>query len=97
MRTPGRPRGSRDRLGRATRAVPLSEPFVRFMGLVGERIRSVREDLDVSVLELAAALRVSPKTVHGWEACRRRPSVANLHRISVALGVRVTDLLPEDA
>ena len=93
MATTGRPRGSRDRLGRCTRRVPISEPFVRYMREVGVRIRELREEQDVAASELAAALNVHRATVQHWESGIRTPTIANLYRISVALGVRVSDIL----
>lgn len=89
----GRPPGSPDRLGRATRAVPKSEPYVRYMQAVCDRIRELREEQDVSANEIAAALSIRPETVHAWEAGRRTPSIANLYRFAAALGVRVADIV----
>lgn len=96
MRRNGRPPGSRDRLGRACRAVPLSEPYIRYMAAVAERIRELREEQDIAAAEIAAALSVDPLTVHAWEAGRRTPTVANLYRIAAALGVRIADIVEVD-
>lgn len=84
-------------MGRATRAVPRSEPYVRYMAAVGVRIRELREEQDVSAAELAAALSIDPATVLRWErGDRTTPSIANLYRIAMALGVRVADIVEVD-
>lgn len=93
MRRTGRPPGSRDRLGRACRAVPVTEPYVRYMALVGERLRELREEQDIAAAEIAAALSVDRATVLHWERGRRTPTIANLYRLAAALGVRVADIV----
>jgi ribosome-binding protein aMBF1 (putative translation factor) len=95
-RKPGRPRGSRDRLGRASRAVHKSEPYVRYMRAVGERLRELREEQDVSASELASALSIRPETIRHWEDGSRTPNIANLYRLAAALDVRIADIVEVD-
>ena len=82
--------------GHAMRAVSIAEG-VSYALRLGAEIRLARESVEVSADELAAALGVNTRTVHGWESGRCRPSVANLWRIARALGMRVESLLPEAA
>lgn len=91
----GRPYGSRDRHGHCVRSVPLVEAY-RTIAAIGVRIRVIREEQDVRSSELAAALDVDPMTVANWESGRRRPTLANVIRAAVALGVQPGDLVGVD-
>lgn len=82
-----RPCGSRDLGGRCVRA-PL--PSARAVGLA---IRRARREAGVSVSELAAACRVTPRLVLLWETGGVRLLVARLQQIARALSVPVEHLL----
>lgn len=94
----GRPAGSPDRRGRASRVgVPafrhaawheVSEAF-------GARLREVREAHDVSVSELAAATGLATGTLHAWERGRNLMSWPALLAIAAALGEAPAALLPD--
>ncbi len=87
------PRGSQLH-GHAMRRVPATEGHA-YMRHVGAELRRARTSVDIAAAELAAALDVHPRTVHGWESGRVRPTLANLYRCAIALGMRVEALLPE--
>lgn len=93
MRGRGRPRGSRDRRGRAFRVDVNALAFT--MRSFGEQMRHVREDADVSADELAQAVGVSVDVVLHWEAGRRTPRLRNLVSVAMALRVPVDHLVPE--
>lgn len=92
-RPPGRPRGMTDRHGHALRVAPGAE--IPVMRAFAEHLRYVREEADIAVAELAAALGVENNTVHGWESGRTRPHLHTLIRIAMALGVPLDHLIPE--
>lgn len=88
-----RPRGSRDRHGKAKR---VDASTVRFVTRAfGECIRRAREDADVSASELAAAIGVYEDCVNRWESGRRTPRLSNLTAIAMALRVPFDHLVPE--
>lgn len=93
-RRPGRPRGSIDRHGRAIRAVTEREGR-KFAAEVGESIRHAREEVDVSVDELAAATGYTTFTLWKWERGKHPPRISALYQIAVALGISVESLLPD--
>lgn len=60
------------------------------------RLTRLRQARRLSVAELALGTQVNRDAVHKWEAGKRRPTVATLRRLAVALGVELTELLTED-
>jgi transcriptional regulator with XRE-family HTH domain len=63
---------------------------------LGERIRELREEKDVSVRELAKRLGVSAPFLSDVELGRRHPSDEVFVTIARALGVTVADLRSHD-
>lgn len=61
---------------------------------VGERLKRTRHQLEVTQSELAEAAGVLRTSVANLEAGRQRPPLHVLYRISTALGVEVTAILP---
>lgn len=97
--TRGRPRGSRDLLGPARRAVRSyrSRQWRAFCQDLGNRLRTARRERAVAAEELASAISVSTMTVLAWERGRSAPAMLSLHAIGRALGCSLVDLLPESA
>lgn len=93
----GRPPGSQTRFGRALRRVPLREPEVRWLRDVGARMRELREEQDIAASEVAAALGVNDRTIHGWERGYRAPMLANVYRYAAAIGVKPSDIVEVDS
>lgn len=54
-----------------------------------ERLKTAREEQNLSVAEVAARLDVDRSTVHRWESGNRKPDVADLMRWGAALGVEI--------
>lgn len=98
-RAPGRPRGSKDRHGKAQRVPIRSDAYARHVAAIGERIRDIREERDVARSELAAALNVWESTVTNWEngSTRRVPTLRRLVQIAQALDCMVIDLIPQES
>ena len=57
------------------------------------RIAAIRKDLHMSQEKFGELVNVSQRTVAAWESGDRRPSLAVLNDLSVALGVSVDFLL----
>ena len=72
---------------------------VRFFGMktLGERIRELREEHDLSVRELAKKLKVSAPFLSDVELGRRHPSEDVLERLASAFGTTKEDLKKHDA
>jgi XRE family aerobic/anaerobic benzoate catabolism transcriptional regulator len=64
---------------------------------LGRRLRAARERSGVSVTDLARTAGVSRRHVTEAEAGRANLSVAKLHALATALGVRLADLVDIDA
>ena len=62
------------------------------MRTLGERIRELREEGDLSLRELARALDVSAAFMSDVELGRRQPSDKHMSAIARALGVSLEDL-----
>ena len=96
----GRPRGSLELRGRATRAtwteVRRSAAWRALCLDFGERLRTLRRERGIAASEFAAAVDVSTSAVMSWER-GRMPAVAVLMACSIALGCTLADLLPERA
>lgn len=67
------------------------------MKTLGERIRELREENDLSVRELAKRLKISPPFLSDVELGRRHPSEDVLQRLATALGTTSDDLRKFDA
>lgn len=74
---------------------PRSSDETRFNELLGSHIARARRFREISMPELAAAVGVSRSQLYHWESGRDRVPVWRLHKISVALGVSVTALMPK--
>lgn len=88
----GRPRGSRDMFGRAF--VVVDEHVDALARRFAEHLRTVREDANVSVAELAAAMGYSAMTLHAYERGAVVPSLMALIRMALALRVPLDHLIP---
>jgi transcriptional regulator with XRE-family HTH domain len=64
---------------------------------LGERIRELREQEDLSVRELARKIKVSAPFLSDVELGRRHPSDDVLNTIAVSLGTTLGDLKKHDA
>ncbi len=64
---------------------------------VGDKIRMLREQLELSVPQLAERCDCSPELIEQLEAGDVPPSLAPLVKITRALGVRLGTLLDDDA
>ena len=62
---------------------------------VGKRIREYRQKKGMLQEELARRAGLSPSALSNFEQGRRRTSFIWLKKISKALGVKVSDLIPE--
>lgn len=65
-------------------------------GSLGKRIKSARKEANLSQLELGVALKVSDKTISGYESDRISPPIEKLKIIADLLKKPVTYLLGED-
>lgn len=91
-----RPLGSTTKRGDALRSVYPNEHAVYFAPALGERIRQLREEQDISTATLAKAIGVGTRWLHRIEAGQQIPLLGRLYQISIALGCRTRDLIPED-
>lgn len=82
------------RTGRCLRRVPFGEGFREWARLLGAQIQHVREELDVPVSELAAAIGVTESGIHKLERGDSVASTRRLKQIADALGVLACDLMP---
>jgi transcriptional regulator with XRE-family HTH domain len=57
------------------------------------RIAAARVAANITQMELAVHLEVSLSCVSQWEQGHRRPTIDNLRRVAVALGVSLSELL----
>jgi transcriptional regulator with XRE-family HTH domain len=67
------------------------------MKTLGERIRELREQRDLSGRELAKKIKVSAPFLSDVELGRRHPSEGVLDRLASALGTTATDLEKHDS
>ena len=66
------------------------------MKTLGERIRELREAKDISLRELARAIKVSPAFMSDVELGRRYPSDKHLAALARTLGIPRSDLREHD-
>jgi transcriptional regulator with XRE-family HTH domain len=62
--------------------VPSGKPLLP----IPERIRAARADSRLTVEQIARELRVSTRTVAGWQSGRSRPSYERLVELAALLG-----------
>ena len=67
------------------------------MKTLGERIRELREDQDISVRELARKIKVSAPFLSDVELGRRHPSDDVLKNVAAELGTTLEELKKHDA
>jgi transcriptional regulator with XRE-family HTH domain len=62
--------------------------------MVGKKLRALREDRDMTRVQLAARAGVAPETIEQIETLpHREPSLETLRRLARALGVQPTALI----
>ncbi len=62
--------------------------------VLGQKIKKLREAKELTQVELAVIVNISPVYVGFIENGRRRPSLRTLERLARALKVSMKDLLP---
>jgi transcriptional regulator with XRE-family HTH domain len=63
---------------------------------VGQTIRDLRRAKGWAQLDLALLLRVSPSTVHKWEAGKSQPQLQQFKEMAALFGVAMDDIeIPE--
>ena len=69
----------------------------KLLSVVGSRIRQMRQQAGLSVLELARKIEVHPFTVSRWEGdwTPMQPSRENLKKVARVLRCKLADLLGE--
>jgi len=60
------------------------------------RVKELREKLNMSQLELARKAKVAQSTIHYIETGQKSPTYRVLKKLAAALGVTVSELLGED-
>ncbi len=73
-----------------------SEEMTDFYKEVGTRIRQLRDQRKITQEELAAAMELTPMTIHSIEAGKTKTSAYNFIQIAGSLDVSVLDLLYDD-
>ena len=61
-------------------------------GTFGERLRQARKKAGITVSDLSDYLKVSKKTVYGWETDRNFPGFSTLPSLCAILGVSLDEL-----
>jgi transcriptional regulator with XRE-family HTH domain len=64
---------------------------------VGARIRAFRKAAGLTQSELAEAVGIEPESVNRIENAKLNPSSQTLHRVARSLGIKLADLLNDDA
>jgi transcriptional regulator with XRE-family HTH domain len=64
---------------------------------VGARIRARREELGLSLADVAAKLGIGRQNIHRYEAGARLPTLEALYPLAAALDCSMTDLIPSQA
>ncbi|MBE6948800.1 MAG: helix-turn-helix domain-containing protein [Ruminococcaceae bacterium] len=60
--------------------------------VIGETVKTLREERGMTQVQLAERLGVSDKTVSKWETCKGLPDITLLEPLAKALGVSVAEL-----
>jgi transcriptional regulator with XRE-family HTH domain len=63
----------------------------------GETLKELREKAGLSQRDLAEKAGTSQKAISWWETGEREPSISNLHKLCVALGVSCQVFMPPPA
>ena len=60
--------------------------------VIGETIKALREEKELTQVQLGEILGVSDKTVSKWETCKGLPDISLIEPLSKALGVSMAEL-----
>lgn len=63
---------------------------------IGDRIRKARKARGLTQKQLGEASGTSEITIRQYETGKRQPRIKQLRAVASALGVNITDLVPED-
>lgn len=66
---------------------------IQLQKIIGERIREIRESKGISQQDLAAACNFEKSNMSRIEAGRTNFTISTLYKISIALEVKLTDLV----
>jgi transcriptional regulator with XRE-family HTH domain len=67
-----------------------------YAGRFAIRLRKLREDAGLSVIEVAEAMGVTPTTVYDWESTKSQPQISQLPQIAGVLGVSIRTLMAKN-
>jgi len=67
-----------------------------YAGRFAIRLRKLREDAGLSVIEVAEAMGVTPTTIYDWESTKSQPQISQLPQIAGVLGVSVRTLMAKN-
>ena len=60
---------------------------------LGKRIKAIRKEKKKTQEEIAAAIRISQKTISEWERGLIHPGILNMHNYCMFLGITLDELL----
>lgn len=83
------------RAGSADRATSRGEAAIAAPDQIGQRLRHVRQSLDISLREMARRIGVSPSFVSQVELGRTSPSVGTLYAFVTQLGLSLDGLMSD--
>ncbi len=66
---------------------------IQLQKIIGERIREIRESKGITQQDLAAACNIEKSNISRIEAGRTNFTISTLYKISVALEVKLIDLV----
>lgn len=96
----GRPLGIKNAKGMATPVDHRARGTAAWRSLCvafGDRVRSLREERDISAAGLASAIGAACATIWSWERGERFPSVPILLMVASVLDCSIVDLMPPEA
>ena len=67
-----------------------------YSGRFAIRLRKLREEAGLSVIEVADAMNVTPTTIYDWESTKSQPSISQLPQIAGVLGVSIRTLMAKN-
>ena len=67
-----------------------------YAGRFAIRLRKLREEAGLSVIEIADAMEVTPTTIYDWESTKSQPSISQLPQIAGVLGVSIRNLMAKN-
>lgn len=74
----------------------MSNKKQKIYEIIGEKIKLLREKLNLSQEDLAISIGVTPNTISRWETTKYKPKIDDLEKLATLFSINLSSFLPDE-